>query len=156
MQCVQEVEDNAVLFRQTGIIPALEYGIYKSDTLLSPSVKSSLQASLRRLEWTSRRDKSLCSAGLETRIVDPYLYPLIFGRTKIVNCPFHNPDDSITLCGQGSSGISWSPQDQDYGSLNGGERFCGDTSYMFRNAWSVRYQWLPCGVDFELETGKAR
>jgi len=28
MQCVQEVEDNAVLFRQTGIIPALEYGIY--------------------------------------------------------------------------------------------------------------------------------
>lgn len=155
-QCVQEVKDDAIYFCQTELIPALDHGIYNSDTLLSPSLKCSLQASLRRLNWTSRRDKSLYSAGRETSVVDPYLYPLVFGETKIFNCPFHDRDDCITKCGQGSSGISWSPHNREDGSLNGGERSCGSTDYMFRNAWSVRYQWLPCDVNFELETGKAR
>ena len=150
------MEDNAIHFRQNRIIPALDHSIFKSDTLFSPSMKFSLQASLRHLEWTSRRDKGLCFAGPETRIVNPYLYPLIFGRTRIVNSAFHNLDDCIKLCGEGSSGVFCAPQDQECGSLDGGEQFCGDTSYNFCNAWSVRFQWLPCDVSFETETGKAR
>lgn len=66
MQCVQEVKSNATHFCQTEIIPALDHRVYKSDNLLSTSVKCSLQALFRSLDWTSRRDKSLCSAGPET------------------------------------------------------------------------------------------
>ncbi|KAL8751120.1 MAG: hypothetical protein Q9184_006171 [Pyrenodesmia sp. 2 TL-2023] len=56
--------------------------------------------------------------------------------------------DSIRLSGTGISRSLLPGQGK--GTLN-------DTwSYKITNAFSVRYQWLPCDISFEDETGKAR
>ena len=55
-------------------------------------------------------------------------------------------DDCIHFCGKGRSmKLLYSNED---GALSG--RDC----YKLSNAWSIRYQWLPCDVEFQQETGK--
>ncbi|KAL8783078.1 MAG: hypothetical protein Q9213_004890 [Squamulea squamosa] len=56
--------------------------------------------------------------------------------------------DCIRLSGKGMSRNLISPNEN--GALN--ER----NSYKIDNAFSLRYQWLPCDIHFEEETGRAR
>lgn len=142
---MQEVQDKTIRFHQSQIILALDHGVYKSDTLFHSSLKSALQASLRRLERAGKVDKTSGSDKIESTIVDPSLHPLCFGKTKHLRSASSKLDNCIKLCGKGTSRNSLRPGED--GSLKA--RHC----YAINNAWSVRYQWLPCDVSFEPETG---
>ncbi|KAL8906012.1 MAG: hypothetical protein Q9207_002297 [Kuettlingeria erythrocarpa] len=146
--CLQEVRDRVVPFRQHQFLPALDHGINKSDTVIGPALSTALQRSLKRLERVSKQDKTYGPQAAQTMIVDPCLYPLRFGLTKYYSSPMSSFTDCIRLSGKGMSRNLISPKEN--GTLD--ER----SSYKIKNAFSLRYQMLPCDVHFKEETGKAR
>ncbi|KAL9637114.1 MAG: hypothetical protein Q9204_001998 [Flavoplaca sp. TL-2023a] len=144
--CVQELNHRATQFQHTKYLPALDRGVYKSDAIVKPALGEALQSSLRRLE---RSSTSGSHHGTQPRIiVDPCLYPFRFGVTKYYSSPVSSFQKSIRLSGKGMSRNLLSPN------LNGtlDER----NSYKINNAFSLRYQWLPCDISFDEETGKPR
>lgn len=147
-QCVQEAQERAVHFQESRIIPALDHGVYKSDTTISSALKTSLRASIEHLERGNKDDSTKWSKAVESSIVDPNLYPLYFGRTRYRVSAMSKIEDSIKLCGKGRSRRLL--QQEESGSLRGKD------CYAIDNAWSTRYQWLPCDIEFDEHTGRAR
>lgn len=147
-QCIQETQEKVVQFQKSQIIPALDHGVCKSDTIISSALKTTLRASIERLERGNKHDSTKWSEAVESLIVDPSLYPLCFGRTGYRGSAMSKIEDSIKLCGKARS--SYPPQEEKSGSLR------GHGYYAIDNAWSTRYQWLPCDVEFDEHTGRAR
>ena len=145
---MQELKDRATLFREHQFIPALDHGINKSDTVVGSTLNTTLQKSLRRLEQVRRQDKIHRPQASQCSIVDPSLYPLHFGLTKYKSSPMSSFRDCIRLSGKGISRKRISPEENS--KLN--ER----NSYKIENAFSLRYQWLPCDINFEEGTDKVR
>lgn len=147
-QCVQEAQETAVQFQESRIIPALDHGVYKSDSIIASALKTSLRASIERLERGNKGDSTKWSKAVDSSLVDPSLYPFYFGRTIYRVSAMSKIEDSIKLCGKGRSrrllqqGESGSPR--------------GKCCYAIDNAWSTRYEWLPCDIEFDEHTGRAR
>lgn len=147
-QCVQEAQERAIRFQESRIIPALDHGVYKSDTIISSALKTSLRTSIEGLERGNKDDSTKWSKAVESSIVDPNLYPLCFGRTRYRVSAMSKIEDSIKLCGKGRSRRLI--QQEENGS------FRGKDCYAIDNAWSTRYQWLPCDIEFDEYTGRPR
>ncbi|KAL8799664.1 MAG: hypothetical protein Q9182_005734, partial [Xanthomendoza sp. 2 TL-2023] len=146
--CLQEVLERATKFRQHQFIPTLDHGVNQADTVVGPDQGRALRKSLGRLERVSAQDKNYMLQSSERLMVDPFLYPLRFGLTKYYSSPMASFRDCIRLSGKGLSRNRISPTEN--GTLD--ER----SSYKIDNAFSTGYQWLPCDIHFEEETGKAR
>lgn len=147
-QCVRETQERAVQFQDSRFIPALDHGVCKSDTILSSAIKTSLRASISRLEPGNGNDSTKCSEAVHSSIVDPSLYPFYFGRTRYRVSAMSKIEDSIRLCGKGRSR---SPlREEESGALRGKD------CYAITNAWSTKSQWLPCDIEFDEHTGEAQ
>jgi len=146
-QCVQEAQERAIHVQESGFIPALDHGVYKSDTRISSALKTSLGASIGRLEQGNEDHSTTWSETVESSVVDPGLYPFCFGRTRYRVSAMSKIEDSIRLCGKGRSRSLLQPEES--GALRGKD------CYVIDNAWSTRYQWLPCDIKFDEHTGKA-
>lgn len=140
---MQEIQDRAIQYQHTGFLPALDHGVYKSDAIVKPALREAVQSSLRRLERVSTYDDKLPRA-----IVDPCLYPFCFGLTIYYSSPMASFQDCIRLSGKGMSRNLISSK------MNG--TLDEIYSYKINNAFSLRYQQLPCDISFDEETGKAR
>lgn len=147
-QCVRETQERAVQFQDSRFIPAVDHGVCKSDTILSSAIKTSLQASIERLERGNKNDSTKWSDTVQTSIVDPSLYPFYFGRTRFLVSAMSQIEDSIRLCGKGRSRSLL--QEEESGLL------MGKDCYAINNAWSTKFQWLPCDIEFDEHTGEAR
>ena len=136
------------LFHDSQIIHALDRGVEKSDTLVASAVKEALSAAVTRLEKDSETGMMLSSRSDQTvtSVVDPSLFPLIFGTTRVLRSGCIGLQDCVQKCTKGRTGSI--PSDDEC-SLQG--RSC----YTNEKAWSNRYQWLPCEVRFDNE-GKGR
>ena len=135
-------------FHQLQIVPALDYGVYKSDTLVPDELRISVHVMLERIK---RNDHCLSSNKSDTfakHIIDPSVCPMQFGRTKYLSSAMTKPEDYLGLCGRGKSMTQLLPGED--GTLRGD--FCYNTS----TGWSTRYQWLPCDVCFDKDTTKAQ
>lgn len=135
-------------FHKLQIVPALDYGVYKSDTLIPDELRISVHV---MLESIKRNDHYLSSNKSDTfakHIIDPSVCPMQFGRTKYLSSAMTKPEDYLGLCGRGKSMSELLPGED--GTLRGD--FCYNTS----TAWSTRYQWLPCDVCFDKDTTKAQ
>lgn len=135
-------------FHELQIVPALDYGVYKSDTLIPGELKTSVQVSLERIERNDHYLSNIQSDTFTKLIIDPSVCPLQIGRTKYLSSAMTKPEDYLNLCGRGKSMSQLRPGED--GTLRGD--FCYNTS----TAWSTRYQWLPCDVCFDKDTSKAR
>ncbi|KAL8658295.1 MAG: hypothetical protein Q9226_001111 [Calogaya cf. arnoldii] len=143
--CVQEVQDRARPFYETQLIPALDHGVYKSDTIVGSALNRALRNSLGRLERVNGHRKV---HGQQNFVVDPYLYPFRFGVTKYRSSEMSTFEDCIRISGKGIS--------RSLLSSNVDGRLDETQSYKIDNAWSLNFQWLPCNISFEEVTGKAR
>ena len=136
VQCVDEVKNYVEDFSYTRIIPAIDGGIVKSDDCIDISVKSDL----KRVTSALRRDPTIAPRLQEpiVDLVDPYLFPFAFGRTKTLRgSAYLSPDDCISRTGDGEV-VKMPPE--------------GDTKQEERGkypndmAWSRRFQWLPFDI----------
>ena len=112
----------------------------KSDDCIGLCLRHDLQRAAAAL----RRDSAACSDYNHSisDVVDPFLFPFVFQRTRTLRADKVIPRDCISRCGEGE--IVKRPSDDD----------CiqeGRPKYPNRHAWSNGFQWLP----FDVQVGDA-
>lgn len=141
-QAIQELREKAKLYEATGIIPVMDHAIaaVKSDSAISSELQAELKRAAAPLEdvpehekdWHPRSDNKVLD------LVHPSLWPLVYGRSRIL------PEETLTLencfnaCGAGI--VIPKPSQKDLEVINSGQ---------FNGLVSPHYQWLPCEVDIQ-------
>ncbi|KAI9761705.1 MAG: hypothetical protein M1840_001736 [Geoglossum simile] len=147
-RCFEELKHEATRFKETGIIRALDGGVFKADTLVPHAVKEALKKACRPLEDIPPQFKDWHpgSDGKVLDLVHPSLFPLIYGRSKIL------PHGKVGLrnCLQRSGeGVTVPvPSQSDIPPASSRYYPSYEEDALPQNAWSCNYQWLPCDVHF--------
>ena len=81
--CLQELQGKARIFHRDGRLVVFDTssGVCKYDSEISSGLKSQLSNSVDLLSHQAIRQKSKSAA---SNLVDPSLFPLVYGRTKIL------------------------------------------------------------------------
>lgn len=142
-QCIAELRDNAKLFRERGFTQAVDANacVYMSDTAVQPETKARLREGAQRLENVkeSAKDWHPGSNGKVLDLVHPSLFPLLYGRSRILPSGEVPLEKCVQYTGEGI--VFPKPQ-----------RNKDITSY---GRYSETFQWLPCQVSLG-EAGNAK
>ncbi|PHH70795.1 hypothetical protein CDD80_5721 [Ophiocordyceps camponoti-rufipedis] len=129
--CITELRHKAEMYKETGLMPVFDYSacVIKSDSIVSPALWQELRDAVAPLENIpeDRKDWHPGSDGKVLNLVHPSLYPLVFGRTRIL------PDKRISV-------------DDALDHFNQGEVIDVPESDMDTQFLSRKFQWLPCDV----------
>ncbi|KAG6909613.1 hypothetical protein DXG01_016395 [Tephrocybe rancida] len=151
--CIAELRYKAKIFEKTGAVSVFNGDVVKSDTTVPLSLKEALKAAVAPLEqvpirlqdWHPRSDDKVLD------LVHPSLYPLVYGRSRILSDTTVGLDDCIEQSGRGET-IPVPPeeetqllQSQEYSYYRN-----GDLSQPF----SRHFQWLPCDLSLSGNTVK--
>ena len=124
-------------FISSRIIPAIDGGVSKSDDCVHTHTKHGLQQATNRFRKGLVRSSP---SNTQTHdIVDPYMFPFVFGITKVTGRGPFPMKDCIALCGQG-----WPARKPPEGDNEQKDRFL----YPNDMTWSRCFQWLPFDVSF--------
>ncbi|PGG98755.1 hypothetical protein AJ79_08775 [Helicocarpus griseus UAMH5409] len=152
---IDELRYKTRIFREYGLVDVFNGGVVKSDTAIPRSVSQSLRAGVRKLEDVPEDLKDY-HPSTDKKVIDlvhPSLFPLVYGRSRIMREKLLGLDDCIASCGLGETIMV--PNDRytlfDEKLLDArspvGDRFWEDKLY------SQKFQWLPCNVEFLEEKG---
>lgn len=170
--CVQELRDKATDFSTKGFVAVLDTGsvVCKSDVLLQPDLVAGLADSTQKhFKRAKTQFTSFSLAPHEVNAVDPHMYPLVYGRSRVLQkggstsldhpfgiqhaelAPIHSTEEAkierdvaMRLIQSGMTRYkSWSTHPG-----NSIDLFRGKPSDS-RFLWSPHFQSLPC----EVETG---
>ncbi|KAB5545812.1 hypothetical protein GE09DRAFT_220286 [Coniochaeta sp. 2T2.1] len=131
---LEELRDKATEFATSGKVLALDSHARLAKSTPGANVRAELIANVAPLLSLpeEKRDWHPGSGNQVLNLVHPSLYPLVYGRTRVltqgdrVDLP-----EMLASCGQGEVAVR--------------------TEHELGRAWSTRFQWLPCEVEF---TGK--
>ncbi|KAF4458718.1 hypothetical protein FALBO_14541 [Fusarium albosuccineum] len=142
--CMKELRQKEEIYEETGLIPVMDYSscAIKSDKLIPEELREALKAAVAPLENVpdDQKDWHPGSDGKVLDIVHPSLWPLLYGRSRILSEKRINVDDCLKHCGMGTA-IPNVPESDLEGS---NVRFASNASV---ETLSSRFQWLPCDVD---------
>lgn len=124
----------------------------KSDVAISQDLKQSLRSAIKKLEDIPARHKDYHpgSDGKVLDLVHPSLFPLIYGRSRILEDRAVTIDDCIQSSGNGKV-IAVRPVTEQEIDLKGQSRY--GFSAAQSKPYSGKFQWLPCDVDISEATG---
>ena len=144
MQCLQELKLRSKVFKETGITCAIEHGVFKSDQAVPADAQKSLKAAVSVLEDIPEALKDYHPSSDEKvlNIVHPSLFPLVYGRSRILKDTEIGLSDCIAACGNGETIPMPSIEDVTVYGLSNFE-------YEVEHRWSSDFQWLPCNVKFD-------
>ncbi|KAF4630381.1 hypothetical protein G7Y89_g7765 [Cudoniella acicularis] len=145
---IAELRWKADNFKKTGIVNVYNGDVVKSDVAISQDLKLSLRSAVEKLENipVNRKDYHPGSDGKVLDLVHPSLFPLIYGRSRILHDRLLGLDDCIQNSGRGEV-IAIPPKGED-----------NNTSVRRRgypapaDPYSRKFQWLPCDVDISEPT----
>ncbi|PON27079.1 hypothetical protein TGAM01_v204027 [Trichoderma gamsii] len=148
--CVKELRNKASYYVETGIIPTLDASaaIAKSDVLVAVSLRAELQEAFNKLKLDQRSKPNWHPRSNEQvlDLVHPSMYPLVYGRTRVLQDEVVGVTDAIHR---------WAGK---------GEPIAKDISNPSRDRWGMAsldsywsntYQWLPANVEF-MEDGTVK
>ena len=100
---IAELRFKAETFKAVGAVSAYDGDVVKSDTSVPTDLKEALQAAVKDLEDVpmSSKDYHPGSDGKVLDLVHPSLFPLIYGRTRVVTNSLIGLDECIRSCGKG-------------------------------------------------------
>ena len=127
-------------FYTSCFVPAIDGGVLKSDDYVPLDVKHSLSSSVRHIEQAAVHSSNQPLFHPVMDIVDPFLFPLSFERTRMIREGTIAPQDCISRCGQGGT-VRKLPSEEDC--IQKDRR-----KYPNDMAWSRRFQWLPFDIKF--------
>ncbi|XTI82767.1 hypothetical protein V2W45_1355942 [Cenococcum geophilum] len=137
--CIAELRDKAKRFETTNTIPVFDTdaAVIKTDTTIPSELVQALKDAVRPLEnisehhrdWLQWSDKKVLD------LVHPSLFPLIYGRTRVLPTGTVGLENCIESCGKGD--IIGVPAEEE-----------PQSRPWHHSYWSTRYQWLPCDVKF--------
>ena len=136
LQCVDEVRYYVPDSVSIGIIPAIDGGVIKSDDCVAACMRKDLLKAIAQFKSirTTQRNRS---ADQIDQVVDPFLYPFSWEKTRAVRSEPVSRADCIPRSGEGLA--EKVPPVED----------CKQELFVkYRNdiAWSRWYQWLPFDV----------
>jgi hypothetical protein len=145
---IEELRYKAKLFGDIGAVTVYTGHVVKSDSVVPESLKLELQAAVAELEDVPDKHKDWHpgSNGKVLDLVHPSLYPLVYGRTRVLETGRTSLEDCIARCGEGQT-TQIPPEEeitQDYHDYH-------DSFHLDLNPYSRNFQWLPCMVDISGE-----
>ena len=131
---IDSLRHKAGIFNQTGSVNVYDGDVVKSDRAIPESLREILKISAAGLEDVPefQKDYHPGSDGLVLDLVHPSLFPLIYGRSRILSDSVVSLENCIEKCGKGVR-TKLPPK----GMV---ENHSG--------AYSGNFQWLPCEVEF--------
>ena len=137
--CIAELKAKAKAFQENGgLVSVFDGDVVKSDTIIPPDLQAALKVAVEPLEDVPKhiKDWHPGSDDVVLDLVNPSLFPLVYGRTKVLKEGLTTLEDCIQRCGEGVVPGTAGP----YPYVLPG-RFL-DTMF-----YSERFQWLPCEVE---------
>ena len=149
--CFAELQFKAKIFQENGGLVSVYNGdVVKSDSAIPPDLQAALKAAVDPLEDVPDRLKDWHpgSDDLVLDLVHPSLFPLVYGRSKILKEGITTLDDCIERCGEGETLLVRSDDSTS-------ERVRVERDILTINLYSNRFQWLPCEVDISANDGSS-
>ncbi|KAG6909612.1 hypothetical protein DXG01_016394 [Tephrocybe rancida] len=152
--CIAELRYKAKIFEKTGAVSVFNGDVVKSDTAIPLSLKEALKAAVAPLEqvptrsqdWHPRSDDKVLD------LVHPSLYPLVYGRSRILSDTTVGLDDCIEQSGRGET-IPVPPEEETRHLQSQEFSYYGQNSNLSR-PFSRHFQWLPCDLSLSGNTAK--
>ncbi|KAK7455694.1 hypothetical protein Landi51_02897 [Colletotrichum acutatum] len=152
--CISELRKKAEVYEQTGLMPVYDYctAVIKSDSILTPEFARSIQDAVKPLEnvpsdckdWHPNSDDQVLD------LVHPSLWPLVYGSSKVLHDRTIGIDDALDHCGMGTTIRQPTKAEATLSPTTSW------TNTSKNKALSREFQWLPCDVDLDRITGKAK
>ncbi|OAA72249.1 hypothetical protein ISF_01322 [Cordyceps fumosorosea ARSEF 2679] len=148
--CIEELLMKAKMYEETGLVPVFDYSacVLKSDSLMDADLTRKLIEHVKPLENVPESAKDW-HPGSDEKVLDlvhPSLWPLVFGKTRIMPDFEINLENCISFVGAGE--VIPKP----HASEKKRALFWNDRDVA---ATSINFQWLPCNVEVN-QDGKAR
>ena len=144
---IAELRYKATVFKEKGIVTVYNGNVVKSDTAVPESSRQSLMDAVRVLEAEQNKDFHPGSNDQVVDLVHPSLFPLVYGRSRVLRDETINLDDCMLRIGHGKViPAPDSPQPD-------GDRAQRERSIWWRfprttaKSYSTKFQWLPCDVE---------
>jgi len=142
--CFAELQYKASIFESTGLISVYDADVVKSDRAIPESLRSSLLSAVKVLENVPDIQKDW-HPGSDEKVLDlvhPSLFPLVYGKSRIIEEGKVTLENCIDNCGEGK--ILPIPPEGETDSSGPDSR----RHYMPYNtlSYSRKFQWLPCNV----------
>ncbi|KAF7181503.1 hypothetical protein CNMCM7691_000721 [Aspergillus felis] len=135
---IKEAQWKAEVFRDTKHVVAFDAGVVKSDSAIAEDLRQMLRDAVRPLEDVPEELKDY-HPGSDDKVVDlvhPSLFPVIFGRTRVLHRKLIGIEDFLNNVGEGKVLAVPSEEDatvdRDWRSVH--------------QPYSRKFQWLPCDV----------
>jgi hypothetical protein len=144
--CLQELREKTVFLAEHGFIKTFETGsaCAKADGLIDDDLRDELLAGVKPLldVKESAKDWHPNSNDQILNLVHPSLFPLVYGRTHVLQEGLVGLSDCVESCGKGVlvSEPTIEPPKSSYGRIS-------QTAQKER--FSTRFQWLPAEVKFK-------
>ncbi|ESZ91703.1 hypothetical protein SBOR_7922 [Sclerotinia borealis F-4128] len=152
--CIKELRSKARFYRETGIIPTLDAcaSIAKADGLVSIDLHDSLRKAFDtlKLDQSSEVDWHPNSNDMVQNLVHPSMYPLVYGRSKVLKDEIVGVSDAIEKwAGKGDIIPKENPNLAPQLRMFGGSVHNVGSGKVPSHFWSDTYQWLPANVAFQ-------
>ncbi|CAG7921996.1 unnamed protein product [Penicillium olsonii] len=136
---IKELQWKAKQLEENGYILVFDAGVIKSDSAIPEDVREALKQAVQPLENVPEDQKDF-HPGTEKQVVDlvhPSLFPVIFGRTRVLADRTIGLQDCLSSVGEGDL-LTSEP--------------LPDPTGLQELAYSKRFQWLPCDVELLNDT----
>lgn len=148
---VKELQWKAGIFRETGYTVAFDPGVVKADNTIPFEMQKELKNAVRPLEDVAEEEKDY-HPGSDQKVVDlvyPSLFPVIYGRTRILPDHVIRLDDCLSAVGQGQL-LPVPPKEQ----ARLPSAFYDRSGYhRGHEGYSRKFQWLPCDIELTSDDG---
>ncbi|KAI6782114.1 uncharacterized protein J7T54_002351 [Emericellopsis cladophorae] len=156
---IVELQRKADFYEEAGLVPVLDYSlcVIKSDKILEddPDLVKDLKTAVSRLENVpdAQKDWHPRSGNKVLDLVHPSLYPLVYGKTRVLKDKRIDLANALDFCGAGE--VIAAQQDGKLAENPAGdnEQNVPASCWIGDPFFSFKYQWLPC--DVKLENGRA-
>ena len=132
------------MLQSSGVIPAISANavVFKSDTLISEDILELLREAVAPLENVPENEKDWhpWSRKQVLDLVHPSLFPLIYGKTRLLTNDVVSLQDAVLHCGKGT--IIPAPS----------SNHCVERTFdneIRSGMYSRQFQWLPCEVGLQ-------
>ncbi|KAE8347329.1 hypothetical protein BDV24DRAFT_146848 [Aspergillus arachidicola] len=140
---IKELQWKAGILNETGYVRVFDVGVIKSDVAISKDIQQALKEGVTPLNNVPEDQKDYHPRS-DRKVVDlvhPSLFPVIYGRTRVLPDRIIGLNDCISSMGQGQ--LLPVPLDEEvYVYPKHGLPYKPDVPLI-----SKRFQWLPCDVE---------
>jgi Protein of unknown function (DUF4246) len=154
---IDELRWKAQIFKDSGAVSVFNGDVVKSDTAIPKSLQISLQLAAKPLENVPETFKDY-HPGSDNKVVDlvhPSLFPLVYGRSRVLLDGEIGLSDCLQRVGDGNV-IPLRPVGEmclDRKGLDESEVSGWNANGEFPMPYSRNFQWLPCNVDISSKGG---